>query len=493
MDKLFEPKVAGRLCRTVLIVLCVVLPVLSCQKDPVMHTTLESIVSDYPGGEYTISIDSNVPWKVYANYQVGSEKGWIHFDNTEGESGVSQLVVYVDPSSHYTREGHVVFELEKNAIYHSVQVHQQGKLDREMSDLFSPAFWDYIMKKELIHQALEQDRGKVWFYNILNVKKLDLSGETFDFMADLAYFEQLEELSVSGCGLTEFTTFMPGLKKLNCEHNRLTRLDPELFPSLSKLYCMDNQITEIDPEAWPSLAILQCPSNPLLTIDVSSTTRLNTLHCYDTPIAELVIGPSIEMLVCGDSELERVDLSRATNLYSFNCNESAVKELDFSNTNVSGIYCSRNPELQTLILPKKQQIRDLVATSNRITGDLTVSSEKIESVLLENNQINRLRFTESAAPEYVCVANNRIEELVLPNTSNLYELDCKNNLLAEVGVLPQRIRWPLLSLTGNPGKDGVFTVYVYEDVDMYYPQSYIPASWAWNGSKVVTQVVRVPR
>ena len=323
-----------------------------------MHTTLESIVSDYPGGEYTISIDSNVPWKVYANYQVGSEKDWIHFDNTEGESGVSQLVVHVDPSSHYTREGHVVFELEKNAIYHSVQVHQQGKLDREMSDLFSPAFWDYIMKKELIHQALEQDRGKVWFYNILNVKKLDLSGETFDFMADLAYFEQLEELSVSGCGLTEFTTFMPGLKKLNCEHNRLTRLDPELFPSLSKLYCMDNQITEINPEAWPSLAILQCPSNPLLTIDVSSTTRLNTLHCYDTPIAELVIGPSIEMLVCGDSELERVDLSRATNLYSFNCNESAVKELDFSNTNVSGIYCSRNPELQTLILPKKQQIRD---------------------------------------------------------------------------------------------------------------------------------------
>lgn len=469
----------------------VLLPFLSCQKEAFMNTTMESITSDYPGGEYAITIESNVPWKVVANYQVGSENGWIHFDKTEGGSGVSQLVVYVDPSFNYTRDGAVVFELEQNAVYHSVQVHQQGKLDREMSDLFSPEFWDFIMKTQLVHQALDKNIGKVWFHNILNIRKLDMHGQTFDFMADLAFFEQLEELNVSECGLTEFTTPMPSLKTLNCVGNRLTGLDPELFPSLVELCCRDNQITEIDPEAWPSLEVLDCSENPIRTIDVSSTTRLKTLRCYDTPISELVIGPSIEVLICGESDLERIDLSRAANIYTLDCNESAVKELDFSNTNIYRIYCSRNPQLQTLILPREQQIRTLMASSCRITGDLTISSEWIEEVLLENNQINRLRFTKSADPRFVLIANNRIEELVIPNTSSLYELDCKNNLLAEVGVLGA-ISWPRLSLTGNPGKDGVFTVYVDENVGEYYPQSHIPASWEWNGTEVVTKVVWVP-
>lgn len=494
MDKLFKIKVVDKRCRTVLIVLCLVLPILSCRKEePVMNTNQESIMSDYPGGEYTITIESNVPWKVYANYQFGSENGWLHFDKTEGESGVSQLVVYVDPSSHYTREGSVVFELEKNSVYHSVLVHQQGKLDREMSDLFSPEFWDFIMEQHLVHQALDRDKGKVWFHNILDIRKLDLSGQTFDFMADLAFFEQLKELNISECGLSEFTTLMHNLKTLNCVGNRLTSLDPELFPSLVELCCRDNQITDVNPEAWSCLEVLDCSENPIRTIDVLSTTRLKNLRCYDTPITELVIGPSIEILICGESDLERIDLSRAANIYTFECTQSSVKELNFSNTNVYWIDCSRNPELQTLILPGEQQIRSLFARSCRITGNLTISSASIEDVFVENNQINRLCFTESAAPEFVCIANNRIEELVLPNTSNLYELDCKNNLLAEVGVLPGSIRWPLLSLTGNPGKDGVFTVYVYEDVNGYYPQSYIPASWEWKGSEVVTQVVRVPR
>ena len=446
--------------------------VLSCQKEEAfMNTTMESITSDYPGGEYTITIESNVPWKVVANYMVGSENGWIHFDRTEGGSGASQLVVYVDPSFNYTRDGTVVFELEQNEVHHSVQVHQQGKLDREMSDLFSPEFWDFMMETKLIHQALDKNVGKIWYHNILGVRKLDLSGQTFDFMADLAFFEQLEELNVMECGLTEFTTFMPSLKTLNCAGNRLSGLDMNLFPSLEDL---------------------DCSRNPITAIDVSSSTRLKTLHCWDTAISELAIGPSLEALICGDSDLERIDLSRAANMSSFNCNHSLVKELDFSHTNIYWIDCTRNPELQTLILPQEQQIGYLLASSCRITGELTISSESIKSVQLENNQLNRLRFTDSAAPEDVLIANNQIEELVLPNTSNLYELDCKNNLLAEVGVLPRSINWSRLSLAGNPGKDGVFTVYVDKNVGENYLQNHIPASWEWNGTEVVTKVVRAP-
>lgn len=460
-----------KLNHIVLAVLCLVFPVLSCQKDPTMDIP-ESITSDYPGGEYTITVQSNVPWKVYATYQAGSENNWIHFDRMEGESGASQLVVHVDPSYHNTRDGAVVFELEKNAVYQSVQVHQQGKLDREMSDLFSPEFWDFMMEHHLVHQALDRNVGKIWYHNILDIKKLDLSGQTFDFMADLAFFEQLEELNVSECGLTEFTTFMPALKTLDCMGNRLTSLDPDLFPSLEVLYCS---------------------RNPIPAIDVLSMSRLKTLSCWDTAISELVIGPSLDALVCGDSDLESIDLSRAANLSSFNCNQSLVKELDFSHTNIYWIDCTRNPELQTLILPQEQQIGYLLASSCRITGELTISSENIESVRLENNQLNRLRFTESAAPEDVCIANNRIEELVLPNTSNLYELDCKNNLLAEVGVLPRSINWSRLFLTGNPGKDGIFTVYIDGDVPLSQLQSHVPASWEWNGSTVVMQAKRVNR
>ena len=153
--------------------------------------------------------------------------GWIHFDRTEGESGPVQLTVVVDESQGYDRKGSVVFVLEEN-LYHTVPISQHGKLNREMSDLFSPAFWEFIMSRHLVHQALDRDVGKVYYSDVLNIKKLDLSGQTFDFMADLAFFERLEELNCSNCDLSVFTTPMPSLQVLICNTNQLKELDPAL-------------------------------------------------------------------------------------------------------------------------------------------------------------------------------------------------------------------------------------------------------------------------
>lgn len=480
----------GNAFRRMLGCLFVVLVILSCKKDPTMRTDIDSIETDYTGGIFSIEVDSNAPWKVVANYGVGAGNGWIHFDRTEGESGPVHLTVVVDESQGYDRKGSVVFVLEEN-LYHTVPISQHGKLNREMSDLFSPAFWEFIMSRHLVHQALDRDVGKVYYSDVLNIKKLDLSGQTFDFMADLAFFERLEELNCSNCDLSVFTTPMPSLQVLICNTNQLKELDPALFPSLKKLVCRYNEFSEFDPDAFRSLEELDISGNPIRSIDISSS-RLTTFCAACTPLKELVVGPSLEILTCGESEIERIDLSNAAALWTINCDRCHLKELDVSHIDPGWLDCYSNPDLHSLILPERQsQLMYLLCSSCRIEGELTVNSPVIRDVDCSDNRLSRLTITAESAPWDVTCQDNLLEELVIENTSELYELKCRNNLLTSLGILPNSIRWQLLTYEGNPGKDGVFTVFIKGDVSNYNMMVYLSSSWTWNGETVTTRTVKV--
>ena len=107
----------------------------------------------------------------------------------------------------------------------------------------------------------------------------------------------------------------------------------------------------------------------------------------------------------------------------------------------------------------------------------------------DRNQLNRVVFSENTTPTTVYCFDNKLKDLVLPNVSRLRQLDCRNNLLSSVGPLSDAMNWNSFFTEGNPGAEGVFTVFIYDNVRYY---SNIPTDWIWEGNEVSVRIVRVP-
>ena len=447
----------------------------SCTKEDYLTVSQELIEVDYTGGDIQISIQSTARWTVVANYQPVSEAernnwqepvwyrpiggpfpdpAWIFFDVSEGDAGTSQITIHVDASNSYSRLGTVVFKLIDTGKLVIIPLYQRGKLDREMSDLLSPGMIRYL------------GGGEIYFTDILNVKMLGLSGQHFDFMDDLVYFENLEELQCNDCGLTSFTTKMPALKTLLCSDNKITAFDPDLFPEL---------------------VTLDCSGNPLKSVEIFDAPKLRTLYCERLPFKEFSFGPNLTTVACRGTEVERIDLSRATSLTELDCTFNCLKELDASKTKLSFLSCQGNPSLETLVLPEGNNLEFLGAESCNLSCTLTIFSENITEVLVGNNKLDRIVFPEKTELISLYCENNLIREIILPKSYGytFQGINCENNLLTELGVIPTIYG---LAVSGNPGKDGVFNIYVSGTSTGFG----FTTNWLWEGREVNAHIVEVP-
>ena len=83
-------------------------------------------------------------------------------------------------------------------------------------------------------------------------------------------------------------------------------------------------------------------------------------------------------------------------------------------------------------------------------------------------------------------------EIVLPKSRSMWppRVNCKDNLLSELG--PADFNWESSSISGNPGEDGIFTLFVTKNVTEYYTDFYIPSvwQWQWQGQDITVKVVR---
>ena len=463
---------------TVLLTVAVI--VSSCQKEHTLSVSADIVKADYLGDDITLTVKSSCKWTVTANYPPPdedawerwrqspdytyggrpiTETGWISFDVSTGGEGTTTVMVHVDASSGYSRKGSAVFTLADSDLFLVLPVEQQGKLDRDMSDKLSPE-----MKRFM-------GSGIPTYAKILNTKSLNLSGQTFDFMEDLVYFENLEELLCYDCGLTSFTTRMPALKTLQIYNNNITYLDPDLFPNLE---------------------YLDCSLNPLNSIDFINAPTLKSLLCAGIPIKELSVGDGLETLICDECGMERLDLSQARSLRNLSCARNNLPELDLSRTQTVYLFCHHNPKMRSLVFPENNRIEILYASNCSLSGELTISSETVQEVDLSFNDLEKLAFGEKSNLEMFYCEGNRLAEIVLPKSRSMWppRVNCKDNLLSELG--PADFNWESSSISGNPGEDGIFTLFVTKNVTEYYTDFYIPSvwQWQWQGQDITVKVVR---
>ncbi|MBQ3916836.1 MAG: hypothetical protein II693_01720 [Bacteroidales bacterium] len=460
-------------------------PFFSCEKEDSISVSVNGLEAGYQGDSFTVSVQATSHWTVVANYQPPSasdranyqepvwyqptggpftDTGWININVSEGDAGTTDVVINIDAYNKNSRGGSVIFKLTDSGKIIVIPVFQLGKQETDISDKLSSGMKDFLRK----NQGLES----FYFKDILAVKELFLDGQTFDFMNDLVYFEQTWALHCSGCGITSFTSKMP---------------------SLTTLYCSDNLLSSINPDLFPELEFVDCSRNPLKTMDILSAPKLRRIFLEGVPLKELSLGPGLKMVSCRRCEMERLDLSQATDLEYLDCAFNNLKELDASRTQASTIDCHNNPGLNKLVFPEKDCVEYLYASSCSLSGQLSISSNTINEVSVSGNKLEKLSLNGPNL-EYVHCNDNSLTEIVLPNnTSRVLRLNCENNLLTELGVITDKFRWEGSSISGNPGKDGIFTLYVSDKVSSYYTESYVLSwQWQWQGQDISVKVVIVP-
>lgn len=452
----------------------------SCKKEGVISASTDILEVDYPGEDFTINIQATSHWTVVANYAPPTqaemmnhkdpvwynpsgaysvETGWISPEITEGEGGDTRLTVHIKATTGKSRYGSLIFKLTEDGQIFILRVYQQGKVDKDIKDFLSPELAQYL--------------GDTSFGHILGIKTWYIRDVPFDFSSDLVYFENLEELYCENSGLTAIDVEMPKLRVLSIANCKVKRLDPGLFPVLRDL---------------------NCSGNPLESLDILSAPKLQKARCDGVRVKELSLGPQFDFVSLIDCGLDRLDLSSASNLEELVCSYNNLLELDISKTKISWMDCSHNERLSTLIL-QDDCLSNLLASHCGLSGSYSVSAKNLSFIDLQDNKLEKLSFTEGISECTIKCDNNKLKELVLPPVEEMghWGLTCKNNLLEELGIIDSgQFSWKGSDVTLNPGKDGVFKIYVTEEPDHYWA-SYLYQQWQWQDQDVSVQFIIVPQ
>lgn len=130
-------------------------------------------------------------------------------------------------------------------------------------------------------------------------------------------------------GIEYFTS----LTRLQCGHNKISKLDVSKNTALTELYCPNNELTELDLGNNTALGQLTVTNNQLKELDISKDTALTNLLCGDNELTSLDLSKNtaLKSLECFSNKLTALDLSNNTNLEVLRCNDNKLTSLDLSN------------------------------------------------------------------------------------------------------------------------------------------------------------------
>lgn len=148
--------------------------------------------------------------------------------------------------------------------------------------------------------------------------------------------------------------------------------------------------------------------------------------------------------------------------------------------------CSGNPLESTEIFSTPQMARLFIS---RIPLKEFKAGPGLWDLECKNCGLERLDLSQADNLRSLFCTNNKLTEIIFPEHPVRHPyVYCDNNLLTGLG--PCNLDWENTSAKGNPGKDGVFSFYVYDDEIV---TGFKPSSWQWQGQEITTELIRVPR
>ena len=253
----------------------------------------------------------------------------------------------------------------------------------------------------------------------------------------IEYFTNLEELNCNYNKLTKLDIHHNGaLKRLSCDGNKLITLDLRGNIRLQELSCNDNQLVSLNISTNSQLFSVTCFRNQLMELSVIGNPVLTTLVCWENQLTELDVSSNHELVTldCAINQLTVLDVSNNPALEELGCSDNQLATLDVShNPALVGLGCGHN-QLKKLDVSLNTALERLGCSYNQLT-ELDVSHNQALVVLYCGfNQLKKLDVSLNTALEELDCPYNQLTELDVSHNPALEELGCSNNQLTELNV-----------------------------------------------------------
>lgn len=224
------------------------------------------------------------------------------------------------------------------------------------------------------------------------------------------------------------------LKEVNCQDNKLTRLDIHDLIALEKLNCSWNKLTNLDCSKNLLLSDINCGYNYIRKLDFTPNTKIERLRCG---------GQGYRWTRHIDDEIQ--DLTELTIPYTHL--EHKLKELDYNQSNLK----------QPLLLEKLPSLEILNCSAN---------------------QLKTINLKHSIRLQKLDVSDNQLKSLDVSNNLNLSEIRCIHNKLKRLDIHHNKLLKKVTCIyTDNENKK--FIVYVgdhYVEGSIDFAPNYFPYS-----------------
>lgn len=284
--------------------------------------------------------------------------------------------------------------------------------------------------------------------NIEYLTSLDVSGKNIDSLEGIEAFLSLTELDCSSNYLEQLNVSdMVNLQDLFCGSNYFLTNNPTNVngvlnttgtTSLTKLFCADNDLADLDISLNTNLEVLDCSNNNLEILDISNNDDLVEVSCDNNQIANFTgytaDNFTLTKLSCNNNALETLQVNRCLELVTLNCRSNGLNSLNITANNKLKVLDFSNNELTNINLSGTMELISLSGSQNELTEINDLSSTNIETLILDNNQINQLDLVLNnlTSLKYLVVSHNQLSNLDVSNNEELIELNVSNNQLTDL-------------------------------------------------------------
>lgn len=275
------------------------------------------------------------------------------------------------------------------------------------------------------------ENGRLSPVEIANVRGLNLSGLGIKSLDGIEIFQNLELLQCDNNKLAKLDlSGNKKLLKLYCNNNQLVSLTVDKNVELQELDCSDNMLGQLTIENCGKLSKLNCRNNLLSELNVAYASGLTELDCGgNKSLAKLDANSNAKLktLICDGCRLDTLLVTGSKALESLNCEDNRLETLDVrSNKSLKKLLCSYN-NLKELDLSLLEKLQEIACSDNQIPKLEIGKCTGLLSLDCRNNQIEELDVSGNKQLTTLTCSNNRLLYIDISNNTRLTTFICENN------------------------------------------------------------------
>ena len=234
--------------------------------------------------------------------------------------------------------------------------------------------------------------------------------------------------------------------------------------------CSGQGITWLDANGATDLLVLNCAQNKLTELKVNKMAGLQELNCSDNQLTELGLASNtaLRYLDCSDNQLTELTLTRNTELQVLGCSRNRLPTLAINlNKDLRGLWADDNYLIGTLGMPMHEKMTSVILSNNGMERLNILPTEALTDLWVDHNELTTLNLGTTTGMKTINLSDNQLKSLVINSVAgmDMYMADFSHNKLGFQYFLPSDKVANYVCGLQAPVDFGIDTVQVNDMVD----------------------------